>query len=119
MKRDLTSLQAREAYRQRDHGACEEQCLALLHHAFLPNYARIETLLLLSGVAKISESFGRLDEAMLICDEIEGRRGAVPIVQQLRQLGAELRKEFTEAWNLEKGKEGAAEEVGEATGSVE
>lgn len=115
---DLTCLQAREAYRQHDQAACEEQCLALLIHAFLPNYARIETLLLLSGVVKISKSFGRLDEALAICDEIEARRADDPLIRQHRELAAALRKEFVEALDLEKSEKGAAKEVDEATGVV-
>ncbi|KAK3724386.1 hypothetical protein LTR37_001010 [Vermiconidia calcicola] len=87
--------QARKAYRQRDFGSCEDQCKGLLLRAFLPQYARIQTLHLLSGVVPMAQAKSYLDEALVVCDEIENGRGSkVRASQEYRAKTMRLQEKF-------------------------
>lgn len=74
------SSKARSSYRQRDLTSCRDQCQHLLSHAFLPKYARIQTLMLLSAACPLADSFTHLDEALVLCNEIQESEGNQPIL---------------------------------------
>ncbi|KAK5729035.1 hypothetical protein LTR15_002176 [Elasticomyces elasticus] len=114
--------QANAAYKRDDYEECRERSLELLVYAYLPKYARIMTLHLLSAVVPVKRSYAYLQEALTLCEDIEERREKkVEAVQRLRTKTIKLIKDFrAEEAEFGDGYDAAraAEELGEEDTAV-